>query len=305
MAPTSPPPDSFGTRRGKNKRLLLSCALVVLLAAGSAAAWLLVRHPRGADRVATQLREGASNLGQANDTGPAGGLVPLRLDPAAATRPISPLIYGIAAADASVLQRLGATLDRSGGNPSSRYNWVAGHDWNAGRDWEFRNVNYTGRSGSAADDFGEATLGARAAPLLTVPTLGWVARDDNNSTRSTNVPAGGGPPVRPGSDAIAGYDPSNNRAATSLPSFARKNGSLLDHPDPNAPAVYQDEWVHHLVDRFGAGQNGVRYYAMDNEPDLWSTSHTDVHPVRMGYDDMLANFEEYAFMVKSVAPHAR
>jgi hypothetical protein len=63
--------------------------------------------------------------------------------------------------------------------------------------------------------------------------------------------------------------------------------------------------VHHLVSRFGGGQGGVRYYAMDNEPDLWSTTHTDVHPTRMGYDDMLANFEDYATMVKERDPQAR
>jgi hypothetical protein len=76
----------------------------------------------------------------------------------------------------------------------------------------------------------------------------------------------------------------------------------VDQPSASAPAVYQDEWVHHLVSRFGPG--GVRYYAMDNEPDLWSSVHTDVHPARMGYDDMLANFEEYATMVKEQAPQA-
>lgn len=305
MARISPTPTLPLRGGGKKKRLLVSCALVGLLAAGSATAWLLVPHPRGAGRLAAQLRDRASRLGQPGLPEPAGGTVAVRLDPAAAGRPISPLIYGVAGADASVLQQLGATLDRSGGNPSSRYNWVAGHDWNAGRDWEFRNVNYTGRPGSAADDFVSSTLGAGATPLMTVPTLGWVARNDNNSTRSTNVPAQGGPPRRPGSDAIVGYDPSANRAATSLPSFARKNGPLLGQPDPNAPAVYQDEWVHHLVDRFGAGHGGVRYYVMDNEPDLWSTTHTDVHPVRMGYDDLLANFEEYATMVKLMAPQAR
>jgi hypothetical protein len=133
--------------------------------------------------------------------------------------------------------------------------------------------------------------------------MGWVARDDNNATQSTNVPDQGGPPRRPGSSAIAGYDPSANRAATSIPSYARKNAPFVDQPDPNSPAVYQDEWVHHLVSRFGPA--GVRYYAMDNEPDLWSSTHTDVHPVRMGYDDMLANFEEYATMVKDQAPQAR
>ena len=291
-------------RKIRSRPVLLSCALAGLLAVTSVSIWLVRAHPNGAGRLAGRLGTGLTSLG--GPVAPPGppGEVTVRLDPASAGRPISPLIYGVAAADPSVLQQLGATLDRGGGNPSSRYNWVNGHAWNAGRDWEFRNVNYSGKSPSTSDDGVASLLAAGVTPLLTVPTLGWVARDDNNATRSTNVPATGGPPVRPGSDAIAGYDPTANRAATSLPSRARKNGTLLDTPDPDAPVVYQDEWIHHLVERFGGGQGGPRYYAMDNEPDLWSTTHTDVHPVRMGYDAMLANFEDYATMVKQQDPQA-
>jgi hypothetical protein len=287
----------------RSRRVLLASALIGLLAAGSTATWLFVRHPRGAGRLASQVLDQASSLRRPGE--PASAAVTVRLDAAAPGHPISPLIYGVAAADASIVKQLGATLDRAGGNPSSRYNWAVGHAWNAGRDWEFRNVNYTGRPGSAADDFVASTVGAGVTPLMTVPTLGWVARDDSNATHSTNVPAQGGPPIRPGSDAIAGYDPSANRAATSVPSYPSKNGPLLEQPSPSAPAVFQDEWVHHLVDRFGGGKGGVQYYAIDNEPDLWSSTHTDVHPARMSYDDMLANFEEYATAVKAQAPNAR
>jgi hypothetical protein len=287
------------TRNARTARVLIGCALTGVLAVSSAVAWLLVSHPHGAGRLASQLQGEASRLG---DVGP-GGTEVVVVDSGANGTPISPLVYGVAAADPSVVQQLGATLDRSGGNPSSSYNWANGHAWNASRDWEFRNGNYSGKPGSAADDFVTSALGAGATPLLTVPTLGWVARDDSNGTRSTNVPAQGGPPASPGSSAIAGYDPSVNQVATSVPSHARKNAPFLDQPDPNSAAVFQDEWVHHLVTRFGPG--GVRYYAMDNEPDLWSSTHTDVHPVRMGYDDMLANFEEYATMVKEQAPQAR
>jgi Glycoside hydrolase family 44 len=270
----------------RRKRVLLGCALAGVVALTSVVVWVLVDDP-GAPRI---------TVPQAPP-----GAVSVRLDPADAGHPISPLVYGVAGADGTVLRQLGATLDRWGGNPSSRYNWANGHAWNASRDWEFRNGNYTGRGGSAADDFEAAARAAGSTPLVTVPTLGWVARNDDSGTRSTGVPAQGGPPVRPGSDAIAGYDPAANRAATGVPSHARTPGPLQDPPDPGAPAVYQDAWVHHLVGRFG----GAGYYAMDNEPDLWSTTHTDVHPVRMGYDDMLANFEEYATMVRAQDPGAR
>ena len=211
---------------------------------------------------------------------------------------ISPYIYGVAGADPDVLLQLGATLNRWGGNPSSRYNWLNGHAWNAGRDWEFRNVNYGSSNDPQADLFVREATTNHVAPLLTVPTIGWVARDDQNNNRSTGVPSEGGAPVAPGSSAIAGYDPTANRARTSVMSLPRNSGQT----DVGAHAVYQDQWIQHLVTTFGA--DAIRFLTMDNEPDLWSSTHTDVHPVRVGYDDMLSMFEDYATAVKSVAPTA-
>ena len=61
----------------------------------------------------------------------------------------------------------------------------------------------------------------------------------------------------------------------------------------------------HLVQRFGrAADGGVRFYAIDNEPDLWSLTHRDVHPADMSYDAMLTTFLEYASAVKAVDPTA-
>ena len=212
--------------------------------------------------------------------------------------PISPLIYGVAFADSGVVSRLGATVDRWGGNTSTGYNWVT-HSWNAGRDWEFRN-----KPADDADTFVQAALAGGATPLLTVPTIGYVARDGDNGTRSVGVPSTGGPPLAPGSSRIAGYDPTANQLATSIPSYPRKAAPFVVDPVPNPSAVYQDEWVNHLTVRFGSGASGVRLFAMDNEPDIWSSTHTDVHPVRMSYADMLKNFEDYATAVKAVEPDA-
>lgn len=213
-------------------------------------------------------------------------------------RPISPLIYGVAFGDSGVIRQLGATVDRWGGNTSTSYNWVT-HSWNAGRDWEFRN-----KPADDADTFVQSALAGGALPLLTVPTIGYVARDGDNDTRSVGVPSSGGPPLAPGSSTIAGYDPAVNRTVTSIPSYPRKPGPFVTDPAPNPAAVYQDEWVNHLILRFGSGTSGVRLFAMDNEPDIWSSTHTDVHPVRMGYADMLENFEAYATAVKAVDPAA-
>lgn len=283
--------------RMKNRRTPLAVAVLAsLLAAVVGFTWVM-DHPGlagGLQHHVQALPDPAwDTFGE-----PGLGAVQVRLDTGAPGRPISPLIYGVAAADAGTVRALGATVDRSGGNPASRYNWVDGHAWNAGRDWEFRNVNYSGAGGSAADAGVASAQGAGALPLLTVPTLGWVAKDDDSATRSTGVPQGGGPPLSPGGAAIAGYDPAANRQLTSVPSYARQPA------DPAPGAVYQDAWVRHLAGRFGVGPKGVQLFAMDNEPDLWSTTHTDVHPARMSYDDMLANFRDYAGAVKAAAPQA-
>ncbi len=224
-------------------------------------------------------------------------------------RTISPLIYGMAGAGEDYLRDLRLGSNRWGGNPNSRYNWERGNCWNAARDWEFRNTNFQATDSSArkpsgaADDFVAADRGAGAATILTIPTIGWVAKDDNPESRSVSVPASGGPPISPDSDAISGYDPTENRQRTSVRSFPRKGRPFQDPPDMADGAVYQDEWVHHLVTKFGmAREGGIRFYAMDNEPDLWHSTHTDVHPVAIGYDDLLANFLEYATAVKAVDP---
>ena len=231
------------------------------------------------------------------------GNVAVTVDASASGHPISPYIYGISAGNQQTLVALGATVNRWGGNPSTRYNWVIGNAWNAARDWEFRNGNYN-QSGSAADQFVTTTLAAGAVPVLTIPSMGFVAKDTNNQSHSVGVPSQGGPPIAPGSSAIAGYDPAKNQKATSVQSLPRKPGPFVLAPPASSPVVYQDEWVHKLVTTFGAAPQGVRYFTIDNEPDLWSYTDTDVHPVRMSYADMLANYESYATAVKAQDPKA-
>jgi hypothetical protein len=262
---------------------------------------LLLHHPNFAARLRAALKPASTvtsfSPGSLAD-------VVVRVDFSAPGRPISPFIYGVAAADAATVKALGATVDRWGGNPSSSYNWANGHAWNAARDWEFRNGNLGNPQGSVADASVAAVLAAGAVPLITIPSIGYVARNDNNGTQSIGVPAHGGPAVAPGSSAISGYDPTVNRQVTSVPSFATKPGPSTLSPPSDSPVVYQDEWVHELVQRFGAAPKGVGYFAIDNEPDLWSEVHTDVHPVQMSYADMLTNYEQYALAVKAQDPTA-
>ncbi|MBF6591141.1 MAG: hypothetical protein IVW57_11530, partial [Ktedonobacterales bacterium] len=76
-------------------------------------------------------------------------------------------------------------------------------------------------------------------------------------------------------------------------------------PDLSDPTVAQDEWIYHLVRRFGrASAGGVKYYAMDNEPELWWYQQTDIKPAQLSYDQMRDIFLEYATAIKDVDPTA-
>jgi len=271
------------------------------LVGGAGTVYILAKHQHFASRIEGLFGGGGNSYAIA--PGSLGDVV-VEVDATSAGRPISKYIYGVASADGQTLIALGATVDRWGGNPSSSYNWVNGHSWNAGRDWGFRNVNYGNPGGRVADGFIAEAIAAGAVPLITIPSIGYVAKNDQNETQSVDVPAQGGPPLFPGSQAIAGYDPSRNQRLTSVPSFAVKSGPFDTNPSSGAAAVYQDEWVHEMVSRFGAAPHGVGYFAIDNEPDLWSEEHTDVHPTRLGYADMLAMYEQYAKAVKAQDPTA-
>lgn len=225
---------------------------------------------------------------------------------------ISPYIYGLAHHTPEHFAQLKIPLSRWGGNAVTRYNWELGNAWNSARDWYFRNGNYGAtapefrRPSSVADKTIAEAKAAGADTLLTIPAMGWVARNDDQSVEPKGVPASGGDAIAPGSSAIQGYDPAENRKRVSIRSLPRKGRPFSDPPDLSDDVVYQDEWVHHLTKRFGkANAGGVKFYAVDNEPDLWDSTHTDMHPVRMGYQDMADVFLSTATAIKDVDPSAQ
>ena len=64
--------------------------------------------------------------------------------------------------------------------------------------------------------------------------------------------------------------------------------------------------MQHLLTKWGnASGNGVRYYAMDNEPSLWQSTHIDVHPVPETQDEIYGKTLAYAGMIKSLDPNAQ
>ncbi len=89
---------------------------------------------------------------------------------------ISPLIYGVAFATSNDLTDLNFTLNRSGGNNETRYNWQT-NAHNLDADWYFESYpDSSATPGATADAFVATSLAAGAQPMITIPMIGWAPR---------------------------------------------------------------------------------------------------------------------------------
>ena len=205
---------------------------------------------------------------------------------------ISPLIYGVGynelpAPDEALPWELGATARRWGGNSSSRYNWRLGNAWNTGSDWFFRNVSYGGGKGPAYARFLEENRAHGVASALTVPLIGWVAKD----TVSASFPVS-----RFGPQRAADHDAGDGLSAEGKP--------LAPGPPEQTSVAAPPSMIEAWVRRIRADGGGVRMYLLDNEPMLWHETHRDVHPQPVTYDELLDRTLRYGAAVRSADPRA-
>ena len=230
----------------------------------------------------------------------------IQVDVNAARHPIRPEVYGTAFASQKTATALRTPVNRWGGNGTTRYNWQLDVH-NSASDWFFENIvdNGTGTQGTAgyistADQFVLDNQAAKADSLMTIPTIGWTPKD--------RVTSGGhscGFPVSKFSGQQK-IDPYDANCGNGLNSAAKAIGTADPHDTSMAVDVaYEQSWLTHLVGKFGkASAGGIKYYALDNEMMLWSSTHADVHPAAVTYDEVWQKTLDYAPMIKSVDPTA-
>ncbi len=225
--------------------------------------------------------------------------VTVTVDTSADRHPISPLIYGVAYGDATTLSGLNAPLNRLGGNNTSRYNWQVNAD-NRGSDWYFESIPFADTPGEVGDSFVSVTKAAAAQPMLTIPTVGWVAR------------------VGPGRSKLASFSIAKygSQTGNDWQWFAdagngiHPGGSFVTGNDPNdsgvpADSLFQQAWAQHLVSTWGlSSAGGLAYYILDNEPSIWHATHRDVHPVGATMQEIRDKTVDYAGRIKTVDPGA-
>jgi hypothetical protein len=234
--------------------------------------------------------------------GAAAGPPTLSINVLSNRHPISPLIYGLNFADQSLAAELKLPVNRWGGNGTTRYNWQLDTSSHAS-DWYFENLPNDNPSpgqlpnGSASDDFVDANELGGAESIITVPLIGW--------TPKARALACGFSVTKYGVQ--QSVDPWQNDCGNGV----RPNGTMITGNDPLDTSIaigpsFVQSWMAHLIGRYGtAAQGGVRFYNLDNETALWNSTHRDVHPTPVSYDEIRDRTYQYAAAVKAADPTAK
>ncbi|KAH9483879.1 Endoglucanase A [Psilocybe cubensis] len=193
--------------------------------------------------------------------------------------PINPHIYGVNfPTSASYIQHLGVTISRWGGNAVTAYNPFGGFT-NAGNDWYFENrVIDNGQ----ADDWMGWVHGAGSQTLLTVPAQPRLGVQGRHIPSALDQQS---------------FDPYNSDAGNGL----LPNGSYVT-PVPSQANVYVP-WNSTAAKQWLSGlTNKPLMVAIDNEIEIASNTHQDMHPVPMSYDEELARVIEFGTAAKEALP---
>ncbi|KAG6825457.1 hypothetical protein H0H92_003646, partial [Tricholoma furcatifolium] len=194
---------------------------------------------------------------------------------------ISPHIYGVNfPTSESYIQHLGITMARWGGNAVTAYNPFGGFT-NAGNDWYFEN-----RASDSADDWIGWVQGAGADTMVTVPALDWVSKD----ATSYSYPA----TVYPDQESFDPYLP--NAGDGLFP-----NGSYVT-PVPDQNNVYVPWNTSAAIQWLSGLENKPYMVTIDNEIEIASNTHQDMHPVPMSYDEELARVISFGTAAKQAIP---
>jgi hypothetical protein len=229
------------------------------------------------------------DTGPLPDTGPEVLITPddpgasdVRFDVSSAAQrhAISPWIYGSNQVDPS--DRHGETIGRLGGNRWTAYNWETNAS-NAGSDYLYQNDDFLGggsEPGGAVRGPVEALHAAGLGALITIPIAGYVAADTSGPTSSTG----------------------GDRATRFFPSDPSGGGALGGAPSLTDDHVYADEYADWARRTLMPG--GAVLFSLDNEPDLWSSTHSEIHPDALTYAEIEARNIDYATAITAAVPDA-
>lgn len=231
----------------------------------------------------------ASAAASAPDVSAAGSYdMAVTVDLSADGKAISPYIYGINEySHQDDLKKVTTTALRQGGNRMTAYNWENNAS-NAGSDWKHSSDNNLSTSNAPADCVQQLSKEAAKYSvdykLTTLQLAGYVAADKNGTVTEAEA---------------APSDRWNEVKMTKGSAFAAE-------PDLTDGTVYMDEYVNYIISKLGDSQSetGIQAYSLDNEPALWSHTHSRIHPQPVGIKELSDKSAEVAAAVKKLDPKA-
>jgi Glycoside hydrolase family 44 len=180
---------------------------------------------------------------------------------------------------------------RLGGNQSSRYNWGHGTAFNHGLDWVFANNGMAEGAEPYYVSFLKQNVEHNVVSVVQVPMLGWVAKDITSVSFPTTKFTGQ-------------KDRDDKRAAGK---GVMISGREIEPPPPQTTSIpITPAIVAGWIEKYRAAdtKNTTRIYILDNEPALWNSTHRDVHPEPMSYDELLEKTIAYATVIRKADPKA-
>jgi hypothetical protein len=209
---------------------------------------------------------------------------------------ISPYVYGGSfPKDSGFVRSTGTRLCRWGGNSSTSYNWKLRLQ-NTAADWYFENFN-----GVSIIDWVKWIDASGSAAMVAIPMVDWTPKAAGEYSFSVKKygPQQKTDPYLPdaGNGMLLGGKPVQND-----PNDAYV--PLLDRPSPADPpgSVYRSELIETLKGAFGPYPH---IYEFDNEPEIWDSTHQDIHPQPVTYNEMRDKFLDMSQLVRSIDPRAR
>ena len=194
--------------------------------------------------------------------------VTITIDPTK-SKPISPYIYGTNFYSGNTSPQPNFTFDRDGGNRWTAYNWETNAS-NAGSDYLYESDAYLSSSNVPAEavrSFIAADQGAGLASLVTFQLQGYVSADESGPVDVTQ--------------------PLATRLAARFKQVIEKKSTKDATPFTTTPPtsdayVYMDEFAWALDQKFvgknifGTSPTHSTFISLDNEPDLWASTHLEV-----------------------------
>ncbi len=210
------------------------------------------------------------------------------VDLSGAGKPISPYIYGINEySHQDDLKSVRVNAVRQGGNRMTGYNWENNAS-NAGSDWKYSSDNNLSTSDAPADCAQQLSKEAArygiGYKMTTLQLAGYVAADkDGTVTEAETAPSKRWNEVK-----------------------MTKGSAFSKEPDLTDGVVYMDEYVNYIIGKLGDSQSetGIQAYSLDNEPALWSGTHSRIHPQPVGMKELSDKSAEAAAAVKKLDPKA-